>query len=86
MQLAGQRVIGSYPGLVPPASLVADIENGQLAGVIFFGENIAGEAQIAGVITRLRQAQARRPAWRRRPSTSLAWDRPPGTRTPTTGR
>ncbi len=61
MQLAGQRVIGSYPGLTPPASLFTDIENGQLAGVIFFGENISSEAQIAGVITQLRQAQAQSP-------------------------
>ena len=60
-QLAGQRVIGSYPGLTPPASLFTDIENGQLAGVIFFGENISSKTQIAGVITQLRQAQARSP-------------------------
>jgi beta-N-acetylhexosaminidase len=60
-QLAGQRVIGSYPGLTPPASLFTDIENGQLAGVIFFSENIASEAQIAGVIAQLRQAQAQSP-------------------------
>jgi beta-N-acetylhexosaminidase len=58
LQLAGQRVIGSYPGLTPPASLFTDISNGQLAGVIFFGENISSEAQIAGVITRLRRAPA----------------------------
>jgi beta-N-acetylhexosaminidase len=61
LQLAGQRVIGSYPGLTPPASLFTDIANGQLAGVIFFGENIASEAQIAGVIAQLRQAQAQSP-------------------------
>jgi beta-N-acetylhexosaminidase len=61
LQLAGQRVIGSYPGLTPPASLFTDIENGQLAGVIFFGENISSEAQIAGVIAQLRQAQAQSP-------------------------
>jgi beta-N-acetylhexosaminidase len=60
-QLAGQRVIGSYPGLTPPASLFTDIENGQLAGVIFFGENISSQTQIAGVITQLRQAQAQSP-------------------------
>jgi beta-N-acetylhexosaminidase len=58
LQLAGQRVIGSYPGLTPPASLFTDISNGQVAGVIFFGENISSETQIAGVITQLRQAQA----------------------------
>jgi len=61
LQLAGQRVIGSYPGLTPPASLFTDIENGQLAGVIFFGENISSDTQIAGVITQLRQAQAQSP-------------------------
>jgi beta-N-acetylhexosaminidase len=61
LQLAGQRVIGSYPGLTPPASLFTDISNGQVAGVIFFGENISSEAQIAAVITQLRQAQAQSP-------------------------
>jgi len=61
LQLAGQRVIGSYPGLTPPASLLADISNGLLAGVIFFGANISSDAQIAGVITQLRQAQAQSP-------------------------
>jgi beta-N-acetylhexosaminidase len=60
-QLAGQRIIGSYPGLTPPASLLSDISKGQLAGVIFFGENISSETQIAGVIRQLRQAQARSP-------------------------
>jgi beta-N-acetylhexosaminidase len=61
LQLAGQRVIGSYAGLTPPSSLLTDISNGQLAGVIFFGGNIASETQIAGVITQLRQAQAQSP-------------------------
>jgi beta-N-acetylhexosaminidase len=61
LQLAGQRVIGSYPGLTPPASLFTDISHGQLAGVIFFGENISSETQIAGVIAQLRQAQAQSP-------------------------
>jgi beta-N-acetylhexosaminidase len=61
LQLAGQRVIGSYAGLTPPASLLADISKGQLAGVIFFGDNIASDAQIAAVIGQLRQAQAQSP-------------------------
>lgn len=61
LQLAGQRVIGSYPGLTPPASLLTDISNGQVAGVIFFGENISSDTQIAGVVTQLRQAQAQSP-------------------------
>jgi beta-N-acetylhexosaminidase len=61
LQLAGQRVISSYPGLTPPASLFNDITAGQTAGVIFFGENISSEAQIAGVVSQLRQAQAQSP-------------------------
>jgi len=61
LQLAGQRIIGSYPGLTPPASLLADIRQGQLGGVIFFGDNIASDPQIAAVIGQLRQAQAQSP-------------------------
>ena len=52
-QLAGQRVIYSYPGLTPPSSLLSLIRHGQAAGVIFFGQNISSEAQIAGVIRQL---------------------------------
>jgi len=61
LPLAGQRVIYSYSGLTPPASLISDIENGQAAGVIFFGGNISSDSQIAAVITQLRQAQAMSP-------------------------
>jgi beta-N-acetylhexosaminidase len=57
-QLAGQRVIYSYSGLNPPASLISLIQNGQAAGVIFFGQNIASRTQIAHVIKRLQQADA----------------------------
>ena len=57
-QLAGQRVIYSYSGLNPPASLISLIQHGQAAGVIFFGQNISGKAQIAAVIKRLEQADA----------------------------
>jgi beta-N-acetylhexosaminidase len=60
-QLAGQRVIFSYPGRTVPAALLQQISAGQAAGVIFFGENIAGETQIASVIRQLRQAQRRSP-------------------------
>ena len=61
LQLAGQRVIYSYSGLTPPQDLITDIENGQAAGVIFFGGNISSDTQIAAVITQLRQAQANSP-------------------------
>jgi beta-N-acetylhexosaminidase len=57
-QLAGQRVIYSYSGLNPPASLISLIEHGQAAGVIFFGQNISSQAQIAGVIRQLNRANA----------------------------
>jgi beta-N-acetylhexosaminidase len=60
-QLAGQRVIYSYPGLVPPASLLAKIRAGQAAGVIFFGANIASRAQIAQVASELQAAARQSP-------------------------
>ncbi len=60
-QLAGQRVIYSYPGVNPPASLFARIRQGQAAGVIFFGQNITSHAQIRGVVRRLQAARLRSP-------------------------
>ena len=57
-QLAGQRVIYSYRGLTPPASLLRSIRAGQAAGVIFFGGNIASPSQLAAVIAELNRANA----------------------------
>jgi beta-N-acetylhexosaminidase len=57
-QLAGQRVIYSYSGLTPPASLLSLIRAGDAAGVIFFGDNISSHAQIAAVIRTLETADA----------------------------
>ncbi len=57
-QLAGQRVIYSYSGLNPPAGLLWLIRHGEAAGVIFFGQNIHSEAQIATVIKKLEAADA----------------------------
>jgi beta-N-acetylhexosaminidase len=57
-QLAGQRVIYSYPGLTPPASLLRWIGEGEVGGVIFFSQNISSEAQIASVIAELNHANA----------------------------
>ncbi len=57
-QLAGQRVIYSYPGLTPAASLLALIRDGEAGGVIFFGDNISSHAQIAAVIKTLEAADA----------------------------
>ena len=59
-QLAGQRVIYSYPGLTPPPALLQAIRRGQAAGVIFFAGNISGPAQLAAVSRRLQRADASR--------------------------
>ncbi len=60
-QLAGQRIIYSYSGLTPPASLLQLIRSGEAAGVIFFGGNISSLAQIRGVIRQLSQANSQSP-------------------------
>ena len=57
-QMAGQRVIYSYSGLNPPATLLNWIRHGQVGGVIFFGGNISSRAQVAGVIKKLDAANA----------------------------
>jgi beta-N-acetylhexosaminidase len=57
-QLAGQRVIYSYSGLTPPANLLRWIRDGEVAGVIFFGQNISSDAQIASAIAELDHANA----------------------------
>jgi beta-N-acetylhexosaminidase len=59
--LAGQRVIHAYSGLTPPDSLLATIRSGGTAGVLFFGDNISSESQIASVIDQLRDAAADSP-------------------------
>jgi beta-N-acetylhexosaminidase len=60
-QLAGQRVIYSYRGLTPPATLLQKIKAGEAAGVIFFAENIASRAQIRSVTGQLQRAAAQSP-------------------------
>lgn len=61
LQLAGQRVIYSYPGLTPPQALLDSIRAGRAAGVIFFEENFADVAQLSAAIAQLRQARAHSP-------------------------
>lgn len=60
-QLAGQRVIYSYPGLTPPDALLRHIRRGEAGGVIFFGENISSTAQIRGVVEQLQAANRESP-------------------------
>ena len=55
-QRAGQRAIFSYPGPIPPASLLDQISAGEAGGVIFFGENIKSLSQIAEVVAQLKEA------------------------------
>ena len=55
-QQAGQRVIFSYPGPTPPATLFNLIAAGEVGGVIFFGENIPNLDQVRGVVADLRAA------------------------------
>jgi len=57
-QMAGQRVIYSYSGLSPPPALLSAISQGEAGGVIFFGQNISGPAQLQGVIAQLNAANA----------------------------
>jgi beta-N-acetylhexosaminidase len=58
LQLAGQRVIYSYRGLRPPASLLARISSGEAAGVVFFSDNISSMAQLGTVVSELDAANA----------------------------
>ena len=63
-QLAGQRVVYSYAGLRPPASLLGAIHAGEAGGVILFGPNIAA-AQSRAVINELQRAALASPLPRR---------------------
>ena len=58
LQLAGQRVIYSYGGLTPPAGLLDLIRHGEVAGIIFFSENVGTEAHLASVVRTLQAAAA----------------------------
>ncbi|HVB42251.1 MAG TPA: glycoside hydrolase family 3 N-terminal domain-containing protein [Streptosporangiaceae bacterium] len=60
LQLAGQRVIYSYPGLTPPRQLLWLISHGQAAGVIFFTENVGTTAHLRAVVRELNLADASR--------------------------
>ncbi len=60
-QRAGQRVIYSYPGRTVPAALLQAISAGQAAGVIFFSDNVASDAQLKSVVAQLVQAHKKSP-------------------------
>ncbi|HEY2549961.1 MAG TPA: glycoside hydrolase family 3 N-terminal domain-containing protein [Streptosporangiaceae bacterium] len=58
LQLAGQRIVYSYRGLRPPASLLARIRSGEAAGVVFFSDNVSSMAQLSSVVRELDAANA----------------------------
>ena len=60
-QLAGQRIIYSYAGLKPPASLLSAIRAGEAGGVIFFAPNVSSVSQLRGVIAQLQRAAVASP-------------------------
>ncbi|WP_425556243.1 glycoside hydrolase family 3 N-terminal domain-containing protein, partial [Kitasatospora nipponensis] len=60
-QLAGQRVVYSYPGLTPPPSLLEDVRAGRAAGVIFFGQNTSDPVLFRAAVAQLREAQRQSP-------------------------
>src|SRR5262245_20387667 len=57
-QMLGQRMMVSFPGTTPSASLLSRITAGQVGGVILFGSNIRNASQLLS-LTRKLQAAAR---------------------------
>jgi beta-N-acetylhexosaminidase len=60
-QLAGQRIVYAYAGLVPPRSLLSLIRAGEAAGVILFSNNIASTRQISSVVREFQTASTQSP-------------------------
>jgi beta-N-acetylhexosaminidase len=60
-QLAGERVIAAYRGLEPPGYLLGMLRAGEVAGVIFFRDNIASRDQLRAVTRQLQAAADRSP-------------------------
>ncbi|MFJ5925306.1 glycoside hydrolase family 3 N-terminal domain-containing protein [Kitasatospora sp. NPDC092948] len=61
-ELAGQRIVYSYPGTTPPAALLQRIREGRVAGVIFFAENVGSDpAALRTAVNQLRQAEQQSP-------------------------
>jgi beta-N-acetylhexosaminidase len=58
-ELAGQRVIYSYRGHTPPASLLKLIAHGEAAGVVFFAGNYASPSQFTAAVKQLDRAAGR---------------------------
>ncbi|MBD0691581.1 glycoside hydrolase family 3 N-terminal domain-containing protein [Streptomyces sp. CBMA123] len=57
-QLAGRRIVLSYPGPTPAPEVLRAIREGRAAGVILFGENVTSPEQLAEAVGQLKQAAA----------------------------
>ena len=62
-QLAGQRIVCGFDGRTAPASLLGAIADGEIAGVIYFDDNIRSRAQLSRMSAAI-QATERPPALR----------------------
>ncbi|WP_329491244.1 beta-N-acetylhexosaminidase [Kitasatospora sp. NBC_01246] len=60
-QLAGRRIVYSYPGPTPSPTVLRAIREGRAAGVILFGENVTSPEQLKSAVGELRQAAAEAP-------------------------
>lgn len=60
-QIAGQRLIAGFDGPEPPPTLLRMLAAGELAGVILFADNIAGERPTRRMAAALQEAAARGP-------------------------
>lgn len=55
-ELVGQRLMISFAGTTPSASLLQRIRRGEVGGVILFGGNVTGPPQLRRLVDRLQQA------------------------------
>jgi beta-N-acetylhexosaminidase len=60
-QLAGQRIVLSYPGPTPPAGLVRRVRRGGAAGVILFARNVRSTPQVRRSVAVLQRAARQSP-------------------------
>lgn len=56
LQIAGEHVIFSYAGEAPPPSLIGAIRDGEAAGVILFGPNVANRPALRRAVEEMQAA------------------------------
>jgi beta-glucosidase-like glycosyl hydrolase len=62
---AGYHVVHSYPGLIPPDSLLNLTQQGKVGGIILFGENV--DSNLPNVIASFQNAYKKSPAYSGKP-------------------